>query len=661
MCGIAGIFSLAGDAVDRSAIDRMVAALRHRGPDGHGVFVEGPIGLGHARLSILDPTPAGAQPMHRDGSALVHNGEVYNFLEIADELRGLGERIVSGTDTEVILAAVRRWGPEAVARFNGMFAFALWDSDIGRLLLARDRMGVKPLYLRRTSRSVAFASEPRALLAGMPIDASDHHAPEPDLATVRAFLGSGLVDHTERTFFSGITILGPGSICLIDRGSQSARRYWGPPPLADDGRRQVSAADRARDAQLIEEFTALFDSSVRLRLRSDVPIGSCLSGGLDSSSIVSTVARLAAAGASSRSREQVPQLAFHARFPAEGIDESPFAMAVAETAGVRLIHRSPTGTPLLAAIRPVLSAQGEPYGGASINAQFAVMAAAHAEGLKVLLDGQGADELLGGYLQFLGVRAAGLLRSGDVGGALRELRDQVGRRTLTPTAALLFAARGTLPGGVIEGIRTASGGRLGFQAGPGLKGAAMPEVPPDPPGTLLARRLWRAIASTSLPALLRYEDRNSMAFGVEARVPFLDYRLVELSVRLPDRLRIDGGVTKVALRTAMAGRIPETVRHRRDKLGFVAPQQAWLTAGRVEAAELLRGGEVVVRDWARTADVDRLLDACATDRRAGEQLWRLLILEAWLRQWWPDPSRPGWRSWDAADPADARTAARSLP
>lgn len=659
MCGIAGVVSLTGEPIDPPVIERMVAALGHRGPDGRGTFVDGPVGLGHTRLSILDPTPAGAQPMRRGRSVLVHNGEVYNFLEIAAELRELGERIESGSDTEVILAAVRRWGPDAVTRFNGMFAFALWDGELGRLILARDRMGVKPLYFRRTSRSLVFASEPRALLAGRPVDGGDTWTPEPDLATVRDFLGSGLVDHTDRTFFDGVGALAPGHVCVVERGSPAMRRYWGPPPLADDDRRQASGGDRSRDARLVEEFGALFDSSVRLRLRSDVPIGSCLSGGLDSSSIVMTVARLVAAGTSIGSREQAPRLAFHARFPAEGIDESAFAEAVAEAAGVRLVHRTPAGTPLLAAIRPVLAAQGEPYGGASINAQYAVMAAARDEGLKVLLDGQGADELLGGYLQFLGVRVGGLLRTGHVGGALGEMRDQVARRTLSPASALLFAARGALPGGVLEAVRSSSAGRLGLRPGPGLRGVAPPDPPVDPPGTLLARRLWRAITATSLPALLRYEDRNSMAFGVEARVPFLDYRLVELGVRLPDRLRVNGGVTKAILRAAMKARIPETVRRRRDKLGFVAPQQAWLTAGRAEAADLLRAGEVVARGWVRAADVDRLLVDCATDRRAGEQLWRALIVEAWLRHWWPDPSRPGWRSWVAADPA--ATSGRETP
>jgi asparagine synthase (glutamine-hydrolysing) len=648
MCGIAGVVSLDGDPVDRAPVARMVQALMHRGPDGHGVHVDGPIGLGHTRLSILDPTPAGAQPMLRDRNVLVHNGEVYNYIELAAELRALGERIDSATDTEMILAAYRSWGIDAVARFNGMFAFALWDADRRRLVLARDRMGVKPLYIRRTARSLAFASEPQALVASGPLDGADAWVPEPQLGAIRDFLVRGMTDHTTQTFFDQIVALAPGHLLIVESIAQTTRRYWVPPPLADDDRATVTGDEQGRDRALVEEFGALFDSSVRLRLRSDVPIGTCLSGGLDSSSIVATVARLRSAGVSSQDHEQVPRLAFHARFPADGVDESSYAEAVAASNGVRLVYRTPSGHPLLGAILPVLRAQGEPYGGASINAQYAVMAAAHDERLKVLLDGQGADELLGGYLQFLGVRTAGLLRSGDARGALREIRSQVARGTMSPSAAILFAMRGALPGDVLETVRASSRGRLGIRPGPHLAGVSPLPTPSDRPGTLLARRLWQSLTSHSLPALLRYEDRNSMAFGVEARVPFLDVRLVEMAVRLPDRLRIDRGVTKAILRQAMKGRIPEVVRDRRDKLGFVAPQRSWLTAARSEVTDVLRDGQIVARGWVEASEMEHLLVNGFGSRRASEQLWRMLIVEAWLRLWWPDRTRAGERAWEAA-------------
>jgi asparagine synthase (glutamine-hydrolysing) len=612
----------------------MTRALAHRGPDSSDVLVDGGVGLGSTRLSILDPTPAGAQPMTRDGNVLVHNGEIYNYLELGDELTRLGVRLTTESDSEVILAAYRVWGEDAVRRFNGMFAFALWDGSRQRLVLARDRMGVKPMYTWRTARSLAFASEPLALLAGRPIDAGDTRPIEPDLGVMRDFLFGGWTDHTDRTFFDGIRSLPAAHLLVIDADGERLVRYWGPPDLAEDDRAAVGPADLASDQRLVDEFEALFDSSVRLRLRSDVPIGTCLSGGLDSSAIVGTMARIAASGVAA-GHQQLPQLAFHVRFPGEDIDEGPFAEMVARASRVRLVTRGPSGESLLAAMAPVLRAQGEPFAGASIVAQHVVMAAARDEGLKVVLDGQGADELLGGYHQFFGVRTVGLLRSGRLLAATNELRAQVRRRVLTPAGSLMWVLRSALPAAVLGTVQQAFPDRFGVRLGPTLERLERMPAAAVGPGTLLARRLWEAVSSTSLPAQLRYEDRASMAFGVEARVPFLDYRLVELAARLPDRLRVGDGTSKVILRRAMVGTVPDEVIDRRDKLGFVAPQQAWLRSGIATLTELLDDGLVVERGWVRRDEVDRLLADGLVARRASDRLWRLVVAECWLRTWWP--------------------------
>ena len=612
----------------------MTRALAHRGPDSSDVAVDGRIGLGSTRLSILDPTPAGAMPMLRDGNLLVHNGEIYNYLELGEELRGLGERLTTESDSEVILAAYRVWGEDAVRRFNGMFAFAIWDEARQRLVLARDRLGVKPLYTWRTARSVAFASEPPALLAGRPIDDGDTRPIEPDLGVVRDFLVGGRTDHTDRTFFDGISAVPAAHLLVIDADGERLVRYWGPPDLADDDRVAAGPADQAGDQRLVEEFEALFDSSVRLRLRSDVPIGTCLSGGLDSSAIAATVARIAASGVAA-GHQQLPLLAFHVGFPDDEFDEGPFAELVARASGVRLVTRSPTVESLLETMLPVLRAQGEPFPSASIVAQHEVMAAARDERLKVVLDGQGADELLGGYHQFFGVRTVGLLRSGHPLAAAKEMRAQVQRGVLTPTGSLLWMLRTATPISVLGSVQRAFPTKLGVRLGPALE--RLERLPSEAvgPGTVLARRLWQAISRTSLPAQLRYEDRASMAFGVEARVPFLDYRLVELAARLPDRLRVGGGTSKVILRRAMAGTVPDEVIDRRDKLGFVAPQQAWLRSGHAPLTELLHDGLVVERGWVRGDEVDRLLADGLVARRASDRLWRLAVAECWLRLWWP--------------------------
>ncbi len=444
MCGIACVLRLDGGPVEAGPLERMVEAMAHRGPDGSGVWVAGEIGLGHLRLSILDPTDAGSQPMHRGACALIHNGEVYNYLELAEELRGHGEVFTTGTDTEVILAAYRVWGVDAVARFNGMFAFALWDADRRRLVLARDRMGVKPMYLRRGTQALAVASEPRALVAGAPLTADDGWTASPDLGAVHDFLARGRVDHSESTFFDGITALPPAHLLVVEDGRERLIRYWGPPPLADDDRPRVTGTDRDRDFALVKEFRETFDSSVGLRLRSDVPIGTCLSGGLDSSSIVTTVARLRAAR-DEPAHTQMPRLGFHARFPQDGIDESRYAALVAEAAGIELVQTTPAGTPLLRSVLPVLRAQGEPYATGSMDAQYAVMRAARASGVKVVLDGQGADELLGGYDLYLGSRTAGLFLGRRPGGALRELDAQARRGPSTMRSATWAAIHAGLP------------------------------------------------------------------------------------------------------------------------------------------------------------------------------------------------------------------------
>ncbi|HEX5590053.1 MAG TPA: asparagine synthase (glutamine-hydrolyzing), partial [Candidatus Limnocylindrales bacterium] len=589
------------------------------------------------RLSILDPTEAGAQPMERHGVVLLHNGEVYNYLELADELRAKGYTFSSGTDTEVILAAYDAWGLDAFARFNGMWAFVLWDRRRRRLVLSRDRLGVKPLYFRRTPRSIAVASEIPAILSAGPLDNHDSWRAEPDLTIVRDFLTRGLVDHSDRTFVSGIRSLPAAHSLVIEDGAQRLVRYWGPPTLSDDARARVGGADARRDESLLEEFRAIFDDSVRLRLRSDVPIGTCLSGGLDSSSIVATSTMILRRprrhdAADATDHEQRPHIAFHARFPKLGVDESRYAEIVAASCGLELVFRSPDLTSVFDAMSPILRAQGEPFGGTSVMAQFAVMEAAHSRGLKVMLDGQGGDELLAGYLPYLGYRTASLVRSGSLRAVAGELRDQVRWGSLDASSALVATVRGLSPVGVVETIRARSGGRHGIRVSDELNRHGTAAVEHHEPGTPLARRLWQDVVSESLPALLRYEDRNSMAFSIEARVPFLDVRLVELTLRLPDRMKITSGMTKAVLRRAMAGRVPAEVLDRRDKVGFATPQLAWLSQARPELERHLVAGQVVRRGWMTRQEIGRLLDQLTPGGRTHEQLWRAAVLEAWLDQ-----------------------------
>jgi asparagine synthase (glutamine-hydrolysing) len=621
MCGIAGAFFLRDPArADRFAADA-VELLAHRGPDDTGVgrYPEGI--LVHRRLSILDPTPAGHQPfLSADGSiAVIHNGEIYNYLELREELRGLGDCFATDTDTEVLIAAYRRWGLDAMARFNGIWAFALWDAGIGRLLVSRDRLGVKPMYYTRVDGGIAFASEIKALRPIAP------NVP-PNLGALRDYAWSGLVDHADATFYGGIDPIPPGTNLVQDSSGFAISPYWTMPANATDADPRPHAAD----AERIDDFAELLRSAVELQLRSDVPLGSCLSGGLDSASIVTMSSRLVAEQLGPHGA--APRIALTASFPGSPDDETARAALVASRAGVA--HRRVTLKPadLLETLDAVLAEQDEPFASASILAQRAVMEAAAAEGIKVMLDGQGADELLAGYPHYRYSWLLGLARHHPtaVPGALRDLR----RRGMAPAVALRQA--------FLDQLRLGRSGRssLGRESrppawmGPELRASASlaPRGQDDRQsvGTPLARHLRRAIVATSLPALLRYEDRSSMRFGVEARVPFLDHRLVEAAVALPDRLRIDHGVTKVVLRRATEGLVPDEIRLDGRKIGFAVPQASWMTASMSAIGASLRDSPAIAGGLLDRHGIDELL-ATPIEPDGGAGLWRALSIDRWLR------------------------------
>ncbi|MGD0408761.1 MAG: asparagine synthase (glutamine-hydrolyzing) [Candidatus Limnocylindrales bacterium] len=623
MCGIAGLFSLDDRHPDPALVERMLRRLVHRGPDDEGCDELGPVVLGMRRLSILDPTPRGHQPMTSpDGRyTIVFNGEIYNFLELADELRPLGHAFATSSDTEVLLAAYATWGPDCAKRLNGIWAFAIWDARERTLFLSRDRFGVKPLYLAEESGNLAFASEIKALQT-LPWVSGD-----PDVGVVRTYLLDGSLGRGSRTFFREIQCFPAAHSLLISPGGRHLDCYWPAPELTTD----PSFGRQAGDEERIEEFRSLLIDSVALQLRSDVAIGSCLSGGLDSSSIVSIAAALRsksllAPGRGHKEREATPQLAFFAQFREAGIDERPYVDAVVAATGVALRTTTPDTDLFLESLPGILRAQDEPFGSTSIVAQYHVMRIAHEAGVKVLLDGQGADELLGGYVRYPAMRLAGALRSPRTAW-------QAGRTMMADhgpfRATLGYALIGTRRMPSRLNRRRMPSRWIGRAAG--SSGQAIVE-PVSQRGTLLTKKLWFDVASDNLPDLLRYEDRNSMAFGIEARVPFLDHRLAEASLLLPDRLKIGGREErKIVLKTAMQGIVPDDVLRRRDKVAFQPPERRWLleaepvwrrlaSRSRAEAADLLA-------PWA----LSDAIEAFRAGRVGSSLLWRALNLEMWLR------------------------------
>lgn len=629
MCGIAGLVSRSGGG-GRATVAAMTRRLAHRGPDGGGEFLwcsDAPevdvggfcrpvdVALGHTRLAIIDLSDRAAQPMSSpDGRFhLVFNGEIYNYLEIRRELQRAGWVFRSGSDTEVLLAALVMWGPNAFVRLRGMFALALLDTQTRKLLLARDAFGIKPLYYAMWSDGFAFASEVPALLEVREV--SRRAAPR----AVHDYLRYGAVDQADQTMFEDIRRFPAGcfaEVSLAGLTLSTPKQYWAP-------RREIvprtfdEAADRLRE---------LFFESVRFHLRSDVPVGTALSGGLDSSAIVAAV------------RAVDPDLDLYAvsyRPSVAMLDEGPWIELAGASVDARRIDVSGAPNGLVADLDAVIALQGEPFVSTSIYAQYQVFRAANEAGIKVMLDGQGADELLGGYRAHLGARCASLLRErrwaaavGFVVGSGRGAPDRH-LRLRTVGRGILGAWGGARTTALLSRVERSGDAMLrdSWFANHGVDMAIAER--PGGPGRL-TDTLQRDLTRTSLPALLRYEDRNSMAWSVESRVPFLTTDLVDFVFSLPEAFLVsDVGISKAVLRAAMRGLVPDPIVERRDKIGFATPEAEWLRVLRPWTDEVFEGA----RDSDMPLDVaavrrytDAVIDRPNADM---SRVWRWINLIRW--------------------------------
>ena len=616
MCGIAGIHTTSPSGDEEARVRAMCRTLVHRGPDGEALFEDAEVVLGFRRLAIIDPSPLSDQPMSSaDGRhVLVFNGAIYNYVELRAELERLGHRFRSRGDTEVLLAAYGQWGAACLDRLNGMWAFAVWDRRERSLFCARDRFGVKPFYYRFDGRTFAFASEIKALLA------ASAGPCVPDEAVVRGYLAFEAIEHGSASFFEGISRLRPGE-CLELRDERLRRRtWWELTPEEDPG---------ATPQERRERFRELFFDSVRLRLRSDVRVGTCLSGGLDSSAIVSTVAALQQREPESTAPLGDRQHTFSLTYPGSEVDERRYQDVVVARTGVAAHHVTAGEEEVLASLDAVMRAQDEPFGSTSIVGQWHVMRLARSHGVTVLLDGQGGDEILAGYHGYFSFRFADLLRAGK----LRALATEVRAYRDVHGAGVRAVAEQLLRPFVPASLRVRSSRYATAQlASPGPR----PALPPSPDGGFrdrLRRQLLYVLAARGLPSLLRYEDRNSMAFSIEARVPFLDYRLVRFAFSLPPDDLISRGITKVILRQALVDVLPEEVARRTDKIGFATPEREWLGGklGRV-AREVIASRSFAERGYVDQGRALAHLDRVAAGKAPFDfRIWRWLNLELWLR------------------------------
>jgi asparagine synthase (glutamine-hydrolysing) len=635
MCGFVGFLALSDEAAPTEAwIESLIDTIAHRGPDDYGVLVDGRAALGFRRLSILDLSQAGHQPMtSRDGTlSMVFNGEIYNYVELRAELEALGHSFVSSGDTEVLLASYAQWGRRCVDRLVGMYAFCIIDRRTSTMFVARDRLGIKPLYVAGSPRGVLFASELKA------IRRSGLWGGALNTARFAQFLSFGRTEEVPDdadTYLAGVQQILPGHSCtLCFDGTRIDERYWSPP----------HHEERAGD-DVVPRFLALFDDAMKLHMRSDVPVGVMLSGGMDSVSIACTMARLAATA------ETRPAL--HAFcYTSEDFDESrQLEDTIAQIGATMHCVATVDADSFWTRLREAIWYHDEPVHSPSVLMGFELYRLAAANGIRVVLSGQGADETIGGYhylfdhmlvTEALRGRLPTLLAQAK---AVAESRGQSERQVLMRTARLV---RAHLMSSVASYRSAAAGRRLlegrgrAFLA-PEFRALAAP-VEELPPGQTLSVALERATRQSPLPHYLRVEDRNSMAHSVESRVPFLDHRLVELALKLPAHWKMSDGWNKRVLREAMAGRIPDSVRLRRQKFGFPTSSKRWFAGPLADGMrDIVRGGAAMRSGWFDQAAVERELERhIRGETDASNLLFNVAQLDSWL-EWheagWQQPEQ----------------------
>lgn len=584
----------------------MMRIVSHRGPDDEGVALFGPTGrphlfggpdtpesvltchadyaphhvvrsdlpeiqaelaLGHKRLAIIDRSPLGHQPMsYRQGRYwIVFNGEIYNYRELRAALEKSGHRLSSRTDTEVIMAAYEQWGTECLERFNGMWAFVLYDLEERELFVSRDRFGIKPLhYWTLPDGVVAFASEIKQFTTLEGWNA------RPDQHVCTDFLATGAVAHDNHTFFADVRQVRPGEYLHIKL--DHAREIAAPENWHEWYTLPNNLSDMSF-SKAVDQSKCLLADAVRLCLQSDVPVGSCLSGGLDSSSIVCLISR--------QLRQQdcrEMQSTVSSDTQLSEYSEAAFISEVVRRTGVNSHFVVPDVQTLFPLLGRIHWQQDEPFGSTSVFAQWMVYSEAKRQGLTVMLDGQGADEYLAGYYSSFPPYLSGLLCRGRVLDFTREMRCIAKLHSISQRRLIAQTAARVCP--PLEALRRSMGRRKswGWLRMDTLDGDSNGDHFGYHGGEFCRslHSFERHLLRNYLTELLRYADRNSMAHSVESRVPFLDHRLVELVLSMPDHFKIFHGETKHVLREAMRGVVPDLVRERHDKMGFVTPEEVWI-------------------------------------------------------------------------------------
>ena len=650
MCGIAGIYNTGGEPIDKLRLEKMTRIIRHRGPDDEGYLlvntadknrqhckgdetisdlqgnlphlrqgISANMGLGFRRLSIIDLSEKGHQPMSNQSGSLwiVFNGEIYNYVEIRNELLSLGYTFTTKSDTEVILTAYEHWGTDCLNHFNGMWSFALWDEINKTLFCARDRFGVKPFYYYWNGRQFIFGSEVKQILVHDITKTLDEEV------IAKSFAISNFLENSEGTYFKEIKVLPHSHFILLKGGDLTLKRYYDLPVNQFE-------TSNLKFEEASESYLELFRDSVKLRMRSDVEVGSALSGGLDSSAIV-----MLAAGYTGKQFQTFSS--YFTQTPA--YDERKWISLVVDRAKTKASYVSANPEEVRGEIEKIIWHHDVPLEGSSPVAQYYVMRLAKENKVTVLLDGQGSDEISGGYNHAYYRYYADLLKQFHWGRFLNQYPSYLRHNTkgsafakIAKTAAVMAFKESTL-------YRTEA--KHSFQpiAGFDTKRLKMDEVI-DIDSSKLSNFLYNQVMSTSIQTLLHYEDRNSMAHSIESRVPFLDYRLVEFVFSLPSEYKISGQYGKVIHREALKKIVPAEIMERKDKIGFLAPgENFWLrNEWKDFAISTFQSAEFKSRGLFDHKKIDSEYERYLHgENRNAKKLWQVLMMELWFRRFIDNP------------------------
>jgi asparagine synthase (glutamine-hydrolysing) len=604
MCGISGIFNINGEPVQPSKIESMNRLIRHRGPDGEGVFVDGNIGLGSTRLAIIDLREIANQPMFDSDEryVIVYNGEIFNYIELRNDLIQKGYKFNNNSDTEVILNCYKEYGENCQHKLNGMWAFAIWDKKEKALFCSRDRYGIKPFYYYKKDKSFIFGSEIKQIL-----DNAVNTSVNDDM--IYDYLVFHFIDHTGQTFFNNIYKLPAGWMIKITPDDFKISKWYELPQKKLEGNSLKT---------LYQDFYNLIYDSVRLRLRSDVEVGSCLSGGLDSSTIVCLMHDIL----HNEGKAEI-QKTYTACYDDQEIDERKYVEEVIRQTNSTKYYLYPDSDGLQDDFDKMLWHQEEPFTGTTVFAQWSVFKKIHETGIKVVLDGQGADEILLGYFSFFPFHLKRLILN-----PFRFLSEFFNGISTTQLGLAKFAENLVYFNSPFVRYRQVMGNSSHFFNRDFVSSKHRKKLFNEMvAASNLEKNRLSNLWNISLPSLLRYEDKNSMAFSVEARLPFLDHKLVEFIFSIPFDYLIKQGWTKHVLRESMKNKIPDDIRMRKGKLAFSVPQKKWLDMMK----DFLKNTLAFEFKSDRFINKKAMLHAIESGHYNDKILFRAFNLERWMK------------------------------